>query len=718
MCSQRLVRGEVSLCVDWTRPICSAVFSTPSPFDVFPLPHFLEIDCDSRALALLNATIAALNSLSAGAASHHVLPTTFSEIQRGVASTLLRTVQLMLDQPVSPQTIDSILSKQLPPQSLPVAPQLHGYTSFSALELVLNKGILDSQAHAPPTAESRGDWRTIDVTRVALPSEGAQVDILGVLPTDVAEQYSRPNDILLRMPPPLPQEVELVPLVFGVKKGHYPRLIRRLLDAGIISMQFVKPLCVNGLFAVRKDADSDRLIFDGRRANAFFLPPPSPNLPSPTDLADLVVPPHSTLYVGKSDIANMYHRLRVPEWLSTYLGLPSLPMCAVGTNTDLRIGWPVFRTLPMGFSHSVYLAHLLHGHVIHTTYFPLCQHLSPSHLWLDIGSPVYFTYIDDHGVLAVSLQEASDLLSRSVTALDSIGLNHHPKKLIPPSKELTSIELLGITVASNCVVYPEVSRLSLLVGWTLEALTHGVVQFQLLLRLVGSWIWLLLLRRPLLSAIDETFKFISTHQHHRGQITLPVVVKAELCRLVQVVPLLFVDLRAPEAMVVVATDACLTGGAVVQANVSEEEFRTATSYSIRRGWYSSLTQEPCYDQPLSSVPSASPFLESMIERANWTVVLSTRWKFEEKHIVILEGQALIFALRWIASQPHLLGSRIVFLLDSLSLLGAVAKGRSSSSRLNRICQKVSALILATAIRPLWVYVPTHINPADAPSRWL
>ena len=50
------------------------------------------------------------------------------------------------------------------------------------------------------------------------------------------------------------------------------------------------------------------------------------------------------------------------------------------------------------------------------------------------------------------------------------------------------------------------------------------------------------------------------------------------------------------------------------------------------------------------------------------------------------------------------------------MLGALAKGRSSRLRCNRLCRRQAALTLGLGIRFYWLYVRTDRNVADGPSR--
>ena len=123
-----------------------------------------------------------------------------------------------------------------------------------------------------------------------------------------------------------------------------------------------EPKCVNGVFATPKSDGMQRLVVDGRPANARFAPSPSMELPTPDLLAKLEVPEEETLYVAKSDLDNFYHRLRLPKWLRPYFALPPVRAGDIGLDgfAPDALVYPCCTTLPMGWSHSAYLAQAAH----------------------------------------------------------------------------------------------------------------------------------------------------------------------------------------------------------------------------------------------------------------------------------------------------------------------------------------------------------------------
>ena len=99
----------------------------------------------------------------------------------------------------------------------------------------------------------------------------------------------------------------------------------------------------------------------------------------------------------------------------------------------------------------------------------------------------------------------------------------------------------------------------------------------------------------------------------------------------------------------------------------------------------------------------------------WKSIWSTLWK-KPDHITLLECLAAHMALAWRLGHHREIRHRFLHLVDNQSSLAVMAKHRSSSTALNRICRRSSALILASGVRRALAYCSTDNNPADEGSR--
>ena len=70
---------------------------------------------------------------------------------------------------------------------------------------------------------------------------------------------------------------------------------------------------------------------------------------------------------------------------------------------------------------------------------------------------------------------------------------------------------------------------------------------------------------------------------------------------------------------------------------------------------------------------------------SWTVRGSGAWRSQEP-IVVLEGRSMVFALKALTRNTKVYGHPVLVLSDSLSIVLAQSKGRSSTAGVGRICR--------------------------------
>ena len=100
----------------------------------------------------------------------------------------------------------------------------------------------------------------------------------------------------------------------------------------------------------------------------------------------------------------------------------------------------------------------------------------------------------------------------------------------------------------------------------------------------------------------------------------------------------------------------------------------------------------------------------------WRTICGWRWRGSPEHINCLELRAVLTTLRWRFEKRRQVRTKFVHLVDSLVVLHALSRGRSSSKKLRRSLLKTNAFLLATGSIGSWAYVHTSDNPADRPSR--
>jgi hypothetical protein len=574
-------------------------------------------------------------------------------------------------------------------------------------------------------------------SRVSLPDSLRAVPLTSVLPPSVADAYSAPQSAALLRDP---LEVQLLNLTRPLKpprvagsRAEYVRLIARLHRLGMVAFTR-RPRAVNGVFAVAKDADSDRLIIDAQPANRLFVDSPSVALPNASHLVQLRVPRGARLYVGKSDLSNFYHHFLLPAWLQPFFCLPPLTpaeQCQLGLpEASEQPLWPMCTTLPMGFSHAVYLAQTAHEHIV---YSAGAVRATDSVLCLDdpelAGARcLHGIYIDDFFLFSLCQRAADAALERVLAAYRRAGFVVKPSKLVRPLCGVVTVlgfDIDGVT-ASICVSGAAARRL---IHDTQRAMLADTVSGRQMERLLGHWLWLLLLRRPSLAVLQHCYRYAELAGTR--PFTLWLSVRRELRTLLDLLPLLRARLNAPLFERVLASDASEYAAGVVAAPRSAELTAAVWPLCCSRlhgPWQAELLAEATRGSqrspdrpPIALRPTVRALAPTFaaayaaVERTAWSVLISRPWRHAE-HINALELRAVLLALHWALSHPTAIGSRVLLLLDSLVAHGALWKGRCSSPALLLVVRKVSALLLAggVSLGPGWL--PSACNPADGPSR--
>jgi hypothetical protein len=189
-----------------------------------------------------------------------------------------------------------------------------------------------------------------------------------------------------------------------------------------------------------------------------------------------------------------------------------------------------------------------------------------------------------------------------------------------------------------------------------------------------------------------------------------------LCRLL---PMLVVDLKNSPCTIALATDASMTGGGVTTRGIPEESWFEFSSFRQKRGWYTVARSDHVSTTAVHQHTELTEFPRScewfLRDFESWKTEVATKWNFNDE-IAILEFHALQLGLRNLVSHHCKTSVRPVIFVDSAAVVGSLAKGRSSSNRLNTQCRKVAAIICASDLRPIWIWIPSHMNPADRPSR--
>jgi hypothetical protein len=120
---------------------------------------------------------------------------------------------------------------------------------------------------------------------------------------------------------------------------------------------------------------------------------------------------------------------------------------------------------------------------------------------------------------------------------------------------------------------------------------------------------------------------------------------------------------------------------------------------------------------LFPVPDTAPVVHvcPAVLAKKWRVVCAYPWK-RPAHINVLEAQVAVTAIERTCRSVRRVGVGHILYIDSLAVLGALRKGRSSAKRLNAFCRRAAALELAYRVTMYFRWIRSADNPADEPSR--
>ena len=411
----------------------------------------------------------------------------------------------------------------------------------------------------------------IMATMVSLPSQLNIQPMLSLLNPEDAALYRHPsNNILLttteynqlieqlRHDSKLPPKPKLL-----ANQQEYTHLIKRIYEVGMVTFT-TTPKCINGLLAVPKPDGSQRIIIDAQPCNLYFHEPPYVTLPSPTHLSRVRVQNASALHLAKLDLSNCYHHIGLQEWMQPYFALPPLRVQNISQTMLLQHGdiemHPMCTTLPMGFSHSVYIAQQIHNQCLYKN-----NTLHPANNIINIKTPyitnaIHMLYIDDNCIIGTDAHEVTHQYHACIQAYRDSGLLIKPDKCTATTSAPT--EMLGIVIdGQQMTMHLHATKMLKLLGQTLYLIHKRQCTGTTLSRLMGHWTWALMLRRPMFAIVRHCYLYRDVYKG-RSHTLWPSVIK-ELHQLVALAPLLYAHLATPLLNILPASDASMQANGVV-----------------------------------------------------------------------------------------------------------------------------------------------------------
>ena len=503
-----------------------------------------------------------------------------------------------------------------------------------------------------------------------------------------------------------------------------------------------------GLFVVGKDQDRDRLILDARPANGLELGASvwTKSLASAVAVSNLVLEQDRCLLFSGADLRECFYQFRVGE--------DRLRRNMIADKLTLQQATFVFRRdmsqhlEPDGFLR-VAFASLAMGDCGACEYTQ-CAHLGvcvkggvllPGELLVHGAAPPrglcsIGLVIDDliclDRVLTTDLEAHLNGLSKSVgrerleaaiRAYRAAPLEVSEKKVF---REQVQASFWGVTVCGmSGWLKPNAHRLWSLVLVTLRTVELGLATQHLLESLAGCWISIFVLRRRLLASMSLVFQAAAAGESN-AVVRLSPELRAELAGFALLGQLCAVNLRAQVDPSVTATDASSSHQAAARAPLPQPVANEAYRHSVQKGaWTRLLTPQSAWLRSHDlleahrelpgddEVYRASPLYCALAACPRYSELWSREYK-SRVHINVAELDAFLREERRSGARRPC--TRLLFGIDSQVTIGCVAKGRSASPRLNQLLEKSIPDVLGFQSYAAPLYFPSHLNPADDPTR--
>lgn len=531
----------------------------------------------------------------------------------------------------------------------------------------------------------------------------------------------------------------------------YHGLIADLVNCNILGFT-TTPRVQVGLFMVTKKAGKQRLIVDARRTNKLFRTPPTTILGSVEAWSRLEVEEQSEVFVAQEDVKDFFYRLGISRELGEYFALPPVDIEMLKSElgdipselkhlADNHIGpyYPFMKVLPMGFSWAFHLAHQAHVELARRCR-PLVPHVRDRQPAPKLGggrdgqNTAMLIYADNNNHLGVERDAVSLDQQIMLDTLRKVGLDTHDL-----TDSSTLAESLGVRInGASGLVQPTPTR-----DWRLDRAlwalcTRPSITGEQLQVIVGHMTVRALLHRGLMGILRHSYVFIEECYEKRTRLWGSVV--NELWMFRHLMPLATANMRSVWDGQMLCTDACLSGYAVMESNLSSEASATAGRYDERWRFRredgsrvapreKALDTSRVFDSIDTVIPEVSgevfgdvemvdnfPEVDPcFLDASHWHLLWASPIRHREP-VHLIEARSVLGAVKHRCRDRNRHHKRLVILNDNMGVVLAVQKGRCSSYPLLRLLRRISAHSLATGIKVVTRWVPSERNVADTASR--
>ena len=429
----------------------------------------------------------------------------------------------------------------------------------------------------------KASWLTLRQILPGLPSpqHGGLVNLLEVVPEDIAERLKDPQSLIrMDFPDPMPK-----PRVM-CEEEEWKEVVKAMYERGLVQAAKVIPLIdgqkvLNGAFGVPKpgktlDTGEEvlRFIMDLRSTNWMMeqLVADTATLTGAATFQRLVVEDNKDLLISGEDLTSAFYLFRLPsEWVDFMVLDRAVPGDSLGLPTS-ELVYAGLCVLPMGWHSSVGIMQAAHRRIALGSQLrggaglEALAEIQKSAIFPDLDEgPGWSIYLDDTTILEKVCSKMADEMAGKEPAVQEQlrrayawwGIPTNPDKSL---KRERVAERLGAVIDGKAGVLRASTQRELEVislgSWIRM---EGEVPRKALQVYAGKMVHILQFRRCMFSYLEEIFSAIS-----RGPPMVHVTVKLrnEMLMLEMALPLAQFNLRAVVDPVVTCSDACETGGGI------------------------------------------------------------------------------------------------------------------------------------------------------------
>jgi len=575
--------------------------------------------------------------------------------------------------------------------------------------------------------------RPLVAADVALPDIGgaACVDVTSVVTSDLLPKILDPSLTLLGQehltdfkPPRASVWASNHQWELLVSRMHRIGMVRPIDDGDIYRVNGQRVL--SGAFAVPKSDGKQRLICNiGCNSIMTRMSPADADvLAHPCQFVSILLESGEIILVDEEDEVSCFFIYKLPDaWGSLFTLAKPVPASVLGLDGDHQV-FVCLTVIPMGWISAVDVLQNIQRNLALIAGADASAEINPLRPLPNLrhGEEGWTNYVDNFLVLRVT---------------GDVQLINKPGEVIQKVRALKQKLKIPLSAAKRCEGAPVGKRLGAMLngheGWVgvdqneRQSLALLILRFVLgtgatflrpgataatattrqrlhWLSLVGSATYALQFQRSLFSLFSRVYQVARTNTRDPFAVQ---TAEEELLLFVFLTPLIQSNLRLPLASWIGSTDASPYGGAGGTAQISSSEAQQLLRAVDFRGAAVRLDGK----EVLGRKPTCISFPTRDFE---WHVKHSYPWKHAQ-HINVLETVAYFMFLRWL-TRKGIRFTKFIHIFDSIVALSALAKGRSSSCRLNGVLRRIGALQVFSQIFPLVVWTNSSDMPMDYASR--